>query len=183
MTLHGRTTDSLGEPGGIHEAVFDAEALAGALSPGALRSLILGQHERIRSLLRALEDKATHLRSSLVPRPNEFKEMRQLALVLCSVMASHIELENRVLAPALESLDAWGPVRARQLREEHADQLSRLRTYAHALRRRSQSGTDLAASAWELVALLREDMQHEEENVLCAGLLTDVEFANDVETG
>ncbi len=184
MNLHGRITDSLGDPGRMYGAALDAEAWPEhALSPDMLRRMILQQHERIRGLLQTLEDKATHLLASVVPRPHEFKETRQLALVLCSVMASHIELENRFLAPVLESLDAWGPVRAQQLREEHTDQLRRVRVYAQALRRRTQSGAELAAAAWELVMLLREDMQHEEESVLCADLLSDVAVVSDVETG
>ncbi len=184
MTPHGPITTSLREPGGPCGATVDADDPAlGALSPGALRSLILGQHERIRGLLSLLEDKATHMLASVTPHPRALKETRQLALALCSVMASHIELENRILAPALAGLDAWGPVRAQQLRAEHEDQLVRLRAYAQALRRRTSSGAELAASAWELVMLLREDMQHEEASVLAADLLTDVAFADDVETG
>lgn len=184
MTLHGPITTSLGDRGGPHGAELDVEPQTlAALSPGALRSTILDQHAQIRRLLWALEDKATYSLSSVVPRPKELRETRKLALSLCSVMESHIDLENRVLAPALESIDAWGPVRARRLREDHAEQLARLRGYAQALRRRAQSGAELAALAWELVMILREDMEHEEESILCAGLLADVAFANDVETG
>ncbi len=184
MTPHFPITDFLGDAGAIRAVGSGAEASASrALSPGALRCEILRQHERIRALLDTLEEKATRLLSSVVPRPKELKETRHLALVLCSVMASHIDFENRTLAPTLERIDAWGPVRARRLRQEHEDQLWQLQAFARSLRRRTQSGAELAASAWELVMLIREDMEHEEEDFLAAGLLSDVVFANDVETG
>jgi hypothetical protein len=181
MTPHGRITES---PGGVEARMLGLEnGCDPALSPGAVRASILAQHRRIRSLLRALEEKATHLLASSVPSLSERDHTRQLALVLCSVMASHIEFENRVLAPVLETVDAWGPVRAQRLREEHREQLELLRAYAHALEHAPHSGAELARSAWQLIALLRNDMEQEEAGVLNSGLLSDVAVAVDVETG
>jgi Hemerythrin HHE cation binding domain len=153
------------------------------LSPGEVRRIILTQHAQIRVLLQAIEDKTIGLLAASVPNAAARTQTRELALRLCSVMATHIALENRILVAAIATIDAWGAVRASQLREEHAEQLLILRAYADELAVESATGAALAMTAAELVALIRADMDHEEATVLQASLLSDDGLGDDVETG
>jgi hypothetical protein len=136
------------------------------MRPGRVREVILAQHEQIRGLLDKLDRNATHLMAMAVPSDSAREGTRQLALVLCLVLVSHIEFENRVLTAALEALDASGPLRAERLRSDHAEQLLLLGAYSDALEHDAGSGAELALSAWQLVSLIREDMRYEEATML-----------------
>lgn len=159
------------------------EATEPSLSPGEVRRVILTQHAQIRVLLQAIEDKTIGLLAAPVPNASAREQTRALALQLCSVMAAHIALENRILVTAIATVDAWGDVRANHLREEHAEQLLLLRAYAQELAGESLTGAALATTAADLVALIRADMDHEEATILQAGLLSDDDCGDDVETG
>jgi hypothetical protein len=153
------------------------------LSPGEVRDTILAQHDRIRGLLSAIEDKAIRLLASPVPIVREREQTRELALHLCSVMTTHIALEDRILVRVLTEIDAWGLVRAERLRQEHAEQLLLVQAYARELEAESVTGTSLAMTATALVTLVSADMEHEESTVLHTSLLLDDASAYDVESG
>lgn len=154
------------------------------LDPAEVRRVILHQHAKIRGLLASIEAKAIALLAGPVPNLAEREATRGLALLLCSVMESHIELENRILVGALTHIDAWGPVRAEQLRTEHAEQLQFLHTHVRTLENEAFSDAELALTASRLVELIRADMAHEEASILNAELLCDDGAAAcDVETG
>ncbi|HEX8952517.1 MAG TPA: hemerythrin domain-containing protein, partial [Polyangia bacterium] len=57
------------------------------------------------------------------------EEPARLALAtnaLCDLLADHLGHEDDELEPVLRTIDAWGPERARRLRDEHAAQRARL---------------------------------------------------------
>jgi Hemerythrin HHE cation binding domain len=157
--------------------------LAGSMSPSEVRSLVLRQHARIRELLDAVEQSANRLLATALPNAEVGDATRHLTLQLCSVMESHIALENDVLVTTLATIDAWGLVRAERLRHEHADQLAMLRAYVVELREGESTAAVLGLTASRLAVLIRCDMEHEEQHVLSPELFSDGLVAGEVETG
>jgi len=157
-----------------------------ALGPSQVRSLILTEHASIRRLLRRVELAAKRIVVAPVPAESDLRSAYEAAHVLCATMASHFEHEEELLVPALEALDAWGKIRADQMRADHAEQGLVLQSYLTALERLSTSertGKVLAALIQQLVESLRNDMRAEEEGVLRADLLRDDPTAFVVECG
>lgn len=157
-----------------------------ALAPGQVRSMILTEHASIRRLLRRVELAARRVGAGTTPDARDVQLAYEAAHVLCATMAAHFEHEEHLLAPALEALDAWGKVRAEQMRADHAEQGLVLQSYLTTLRQLSSSdhsGKVLVALIARLVESLRSDMRAEEEGVLRADLLRDDPTASVVECG
>lgn len=154
-----------------------------ALDPAQLRLSILAEHRKIRELLAKLEASANTLLACGVSNPRERRATRRLALHLCDVMSAHVAVENELLVPVVEQIDAWGAVRAQRLLEEHAEQLRLLQAYIAMLADGTDSGQALALTAWRLVQSIREDIQAEESGVLRQDLFCAWGVEADVETG
>ena len=153
--------------------------------PARVRVAILSEHVKLRRLLRGVEREAHKLMASATPREAERVATFEAAQLLCSAMTAHIDLESRVLAPALETLDAWGKVRADRLRREHEDQRLILRSYLAALQALGQvePGQLLADVAQRLVDTLRKDMEIEEQTLLAPELWRGGPTGLEVEAG
>lgn len=170
---------------GLTHAVSEVPAPA-ERSPSEIRRLILTEHANIRRLLRRVERAARKIIHLPLAEERDLAIAQQSALTLCTVMESHFELENQLLAPALEALDAWGQVRAERLRSEHRQQVELLHGFLRTLERVAQSATPapvLASLVQELVDTIRADMQAEEQTLLRADLLCDDPTAVVVEAG
>jgi len=152
-------------------------------SPGDVRRSILREHAEIRCMLSELETEATNLLAISVPNEEAAHKTRELALSLCATMKAHVSRENRVLFPMLTELDAWGPVRARQLVDDHARQLLLFQAYAGMLVDGDVTPQTLALTAWQLVRSIYADMEEEETTILSAELLRDDGIGSDVESG
>lgn len=151
-----------------------------------VRDLILMEHANLRRLFRRVERAARLVLTTPVPSESDLQDAYEAAHTLCLVMTSELELEDHLLAPALEAVDAWGKVRAERLRSEHAEQRLVLRSYLRALDRLSmcdRSGQLLVPLLQQLVDGLRDQLHAEEERVLRAELLSDLPVAGAVETG
>ena len=102
------------------------------------------------------------------------EEPARLALAthaLCDLLEDHLAFEDEALEPVLRTIDAWGPERARRLREEHAAQRARL-----AQLRRDVATAPALALAREVQPFLEEllaDMAGEEHDALDPDLLRD----------
>jgi iron-sulfur cluster repair protein YtfE (RIC family) len=153
-----------------------------ALDPALVRAVILEEHRKIRVLLARLESDAMALLACSVPKPAARHKLRQQALELCDQMALHIAFENRVLVPVVAVIDAWGPVRAQTLREEHEGQLQLLRAYADMLTSDSERNQETSLTVWQLVRNIGQDMREEESQVLSPEFLSD-RVGQNVETG
>ncbi len=154
--------------------------------PSSVRAAVLKEHADIRSLLGRVEETARRLALSAAPDEAGRASTYEAAHLLCRVMVAHIELEDRVLAPALERIDAWGAARAERLRAEHADQLRVVRSYLAALDHlaaSAPSGPVLAEVARQLVETIRKDMEVEEQTVLSPELWRDAPACGDGESG
>jgi iron-sulfur cluster repair protein YtfE (RIC family) len=148
--------------------------------------MILTEHASIRRLLRRVELAALRIGAGCTPDPRDVRDAYEAAHVLCATMAAHFEHEEQLLAPALETLDAWGKVRAEQMRADHAEQGLVLTSYLTTLEQLAssdRSGKVLSALISRLVESLRSDMRAEEEGVLRADLLRDDPTASVVECG
>ncbi|HEX6240359.1 MAG TPA: CBS domain-containing protein [Polyangiales bacterium] len=151
-----------------------------------VRDLILMEHANVRRLFRRVERAARRVLKSAVPSDAHLQDAYEAAHTLCRVMASELELEDHLLAPALEAVDAWGKVRADEMRRQHAEQQLVLRSYLRALDRLStcdRSGQLLVPLLQELVDGLKDQLHAEEEGVLRCELLSDLPLAGAVETG
>lgn len=152
------------------------------LDPAQVRTIILAEHQKIRARLARLESDAMALLACSVPKSTARHALLQQALDLCEQMDAHIGFENQVLVPVVELVDAWGPVRARRIVEEHEDQLRVLRAYADMLMSNSESNSRVSVTVWQLVQSIGQDMREEETQILSPEFLSD-RIGQNVETG
>jgi hypothetical protein len=153
-----------------------------ALDPAQVRAVILAEHRKIRALLARLESDATALLACSVPKASAQHALRQQALNLCDQMEAHVVFENQVLVPAVEMVDAWGPVRAQRILEDHEDQLELLHTYADMLMGDGEGNQRVSVIVWQLVQSIGQDMREEESQLLGPEFLSD-RIGQNVETG
>jgi len=149
-----------------------------AMSPGQVRAVIRTEHVHIRGLLERAEGAAKGLLNSPSTGDEGLRQLRAAAQLLYSSLASHIELETRVLVPALESVDAWGTVRADGLRREHAEQKHALALGLKTLGDATLSPRALAESVTRMVHMLRTDLELEEETLLNTRVLQELPAAS-----
>lgn len=100
------------------------------------------------------------------------KKLRERGLALLERLEQHLELEDTILAPALRAGDvASGTHRAERLAHEHHEQRELLRYLIGRLGMDSRPTVLVARELRSFAQLLREDMNHEEENLLREELL------------
>ena len=127
-------------------------------------------HERLRRQILAHH---AELRAAIA-RVATAEEPAKLALAtsaLCDLVADHLSYEDEALEPVLRAIDAWGPERARRLRQDHAEQRVRLAE----LRREVATAPALALAreVQPFLEALLADMAAEERDVLAPSLLRD----------
>ena len=145
------------------------QAARACTRPSEVRARILDEHTMLRGLFidldrlaeQASQDGDEQVESALRERSRE----------LCLTLGRHIELENRVLAPALREADGFGDVRAEQLLAEHAAQTRALQELLDRIG--SMTVRELATAVRQLIQALRVDMFHEERALLSDDLLRD----------
>jgi hypothetical protein len=143
------------------------------LAPPRIRRRILDEHTRIAGWLAELEHLAGRLRrgeEDLVP------ELRRRGEGLRAFFLSHLALEERILAPALECAGGPGPARARRLVAEHEAQRALVARFAGDLSAGCASPLALAEAVEAFVRTVRADMRAEEELELDPALLVEPEL-------
>lgn len=141
------------------------------LSPALVRELILAEHQHLRELL------AHTLACAQVVLKGEVSSdatlrLREAARSAYVALLAHTELEDRALAPVLETIDAWGRARASALHREHALQRLALDRALAGLEEPTCNAL-LAASIEEVLLDILHDMDREEAEVLTLELLGD----------
>jgi iron-sulfur cluster repair protein YtfE (RIC family) len=151
----------------------------GSIRPSEVRSRILRDHETLSERLAALQraaDEAADTNGEACARTREF------ACLLVEELADHLEVEEQLLVPLLRDMDAWGPLRADELRHHHEQQWRGLKR----LRERVTSplqARELAAHIALMVQVLRHELQQEARHLLTPEILRDDVLGIDVEDG
>jgi hemerythrin-like domain-containing protein len=140
------------------------------LGPKEVSTRILSEHALLRPIL-----KETQFLARSVARGDKdgLLALRAFALMLYEKFITHIELEDRILAPAVRQIIGWGPALHADMVQEHRRQREHLRSDITALKASSIPKEDLAASVDGFVAALMQDMEEEERRLLRTDLLDD----------
>lgn len=124
-----------------------------------LRRQILAEHVELRAAIAKVATAEAPARLALATS------------ALCDLLEDHLAFEDERLEPVLRSIDAWGPERARRLRQEHVAQRARMAE----LRREVATAPALALAreVQPFLEALLADMAAEEREVLDPNLLRD----------
>ncbi len=153
------------------------------MTPSQVRSVILSEHVNIRALLLRSEEHAQRILSGGGFGDQEVLSLRGIAYQLYTGLCRHMELENRLLAPALAALDAFGKVRSDRLIAEHVEQRRSLERIVAQFDEPSEPPAAMAAALAHLITTFRQDMDIEEQMLLHPSLLCDDLIAQDAEAG
>jgi acetoin utilization protein AcuB len=157
------------------------------LPPSQVCELMRTEHTNIRMLLDRTDDQARDVlligdATDQADVEREVHALRDAARQLYTSLTAHIELENRILAPALKQTDAWGPMRADGLLSCHATQKQALEGALMELDDLAQPPRALAAHIETLIEDIRADLENEENTLLCSELLRDDPIIENAET-
>jgi hypothetical protein len=124
-----------------------------------LRRRILAEHEELRGAI------------AKVIAARDPARLAFATEALLDRLSEHIDHEDRALEPVLREIDAWGPERARGLREGHAAQRLEIAKLRAELATAPGAGLDWAVR--HFVNELMADMAAEERDMLAASVLRD----------
>jgi hypothetical protein len=133
--------------------------------------MLLAQHKQLRESIVAVGEAAGNV---LACGDGELfthhPELIRAVDAFADELRVHLAAEEELLAPVLERIDAWGPLRLDLLRSEHSHQ----RAVLHALHTDRKLGPrEMARRARSLVADVLLDMDAEERDLLSERLLRD----------
>lgn len=128
--------------------------------PPSLRERILEDHAALRADLEAV---AALARRVLEGEADAVAALRRRALRLLERFEAHLELEDRVLVPAVRRRE---PEDADWLGREHGEQRVLVEYIVERLRDASRPDLVLGRDLKSLVDVLRDDMEHEERALL-----------------
>lgn len=149
------------------------------MEPSRVRAQILAEHDRLRARLTQLEE---GIRTFVEGSTSQLRGLVDDTRSLLEDFIGHTELEDSVLSPVLLDADAWGPVRAHQLRESHVEQRRELRALLAFITQGSPVH-EFKRRTLKWIACVRLDMREEEHSVLCRSLLRDDVVAVAMESG
>ena len=138
------------------------------MKPSEIRSLVLAEHADLRKCLAEIEAITAHV---LTGHELGERNLREVAFGLCTGLEQHLAMEEALLLPAIREVDAWGPVRADHMQQEHQAQRAAL---ARLLGMASDAAiVELARTVQAFARTLIEDMKLEEKELLNPNLLRD----------
>jgi hypothetical protein len=140
------------------------------MRPSAVRKTIIEEHRLLRRRLLEVESLANAVLSG---KDGALEPLRTHARALYVSLCEHIELENRILAPALRETAGFGEIRERQLLEHHEQQMRELRHAITDIDEGVHTADALATKVQGLVSEIRVDMAHEDRDLLNPNLLKD----------
>ena len=147
-------------------------AAAAAMGPRETRAVVLTEHSHVQMLLRRTRAAAHAVRLS-VASDHAVEKLHDAARHLVLAIGAHLELEDRVLAPALARLPEYGQERAAQMVAEHRRQTQEADAVVRALGRRDQPVQALANRLDEIMSRFEADLAREERLLLSSDLLRD----------
>jgi|GEM_PF-440274 len=156
------------------------------LPPSQVCELMRSEHTNLRALLDRADERAHVVLTDDGAEQREVERdvhaLRAAARQVYSSLSMHIEIENRLLAPALKETDAWGPMRADGLLSCHAAQKRALEGALMELDDLNQPPRALAVHVMELIQQIRVDLANEEDTLLVPELLRDDPIIENPET-
>lgn len=150
------------------------------MRPAETREWVLKDHQDLRARLEALEE---------VGRKVQDGDRRLLGPLRVATeqflrrFESHTRWEDAHLRPALLEADAWGQERAERLDHDHEEQRELLEYILRQLREAGRPPALVARSVLDLIALIRQDMVDEENDLLDERVLRDDVVSIDFEGG
>ncbi len=149
-------------------------------NPSDVRATILAQHQHLRALLGVIRRHAEQVLAGDQAAP---WELRRRVLDLEQAFGAHLDTEEAIMVPLIESIDAWGPVRAETIRNEHREQRAILERASDEATSAAIPPRELAHAMIALVSDILADMVREEQDVLRSSLLRDDIIAVDQSSG
>jgi iron-sulfur cluster repair protein YtfE (RIC family) len=143
---------------------------------------VLSDHRALRAELERLETLAVEVVEQ-TPEPARIGDLRTDADGLLARLGDHMRWEETYLLPALRDADAWGEERALRLAADHREQRELLGFILERLHDPTRTDAMVVRDVHGLIALLREDMREEEEELLDERVLRDDVVAIDMEAG
>ena len=140
------------------------------MKPSEVRGRILADHEALRRRLAGLEEQARRVAGGAADAAPLLRAEGEAFLAL---LLDHLRFEDLHLAPALRAAGASGAEQAKALAQEHAEQREILDDALARLRDGGQHALLVARNLLDLAALLRDDMDREEQARLDPRLLRD----------
>jgi len=150
------------------------------MKPSEVRRRVLSDHEELRQQLERLERRA---QAAVKGAADASAELRSQGEALLDRLAIHMSWEDRYLVPVVRVADGWGDERAARIAEDHREQRELLRYALRQLHDQSRPEPLVASNLLDLVALLRKDMDEEEQAFLDEWLLRDDPVAIDLFIG
>lgn len=138
------------------------------MTPSEVRELVMKEHEEFRRRMHSL-----NLALGRAGRGHTMavNDLRAQILEFCSAAEAHMQLEEKHLYPVIERIDAWGPIRAQHMKEEHDAQRAALTK----LRDEAQGGQMalFVECAKQFMTSFAADFAQEEKELLSPELLRD----------
>jgi iron-sulfur cluster repair protein YtfE (RIC family) len=137
------------------------------LKPSEIRTIILGEHDVLRSRLAEIKAHLGRAATDAAARG----ELPKLLSQFYEQFLKHIAREEHILMPVLADIDNWGPIRIEQMEEEHVEQRATIHELACL-----QPDPDMKAYTARILAFIGEvqaDMDAEERECLSRDVLRD----------
>lgn len=128
-----------------------------------VRRRILEDHSELRVIAGAVEGVAMRVAGG---DWHSVGALRLRGLELHERLCRHLDLEDRVLLPAVRDAGSDGSERAESLQHEHAEQRALLEYILERLNDRTRPSVVLGRELQNFAELLRDDMEYEESTVL-----------------
>jgi hypothetical protein len=135
------------------------------MDPKAVRDRILEDHDRLRAQPAEIESLADCFEKA---GAEVGAELREHGVALCEQFAAHLAYEDAQLVPILRAIPGRGDALADRLAREHREQRELLHFLVGRLGQQRRPTTLIARELLSLCAYLREDMAHEEANLVGA---------------
>lgn len=138
------------------------------MKPSEIRRRVLADHAELRMRLAELSSIASHI---LAGRTGVKAPLRKKVNGLCNALLRHLVMEENFLLPAIREVDAWGPIRAGRMEQEHQAQSAALEWLLCVSEQ--EESRELARAVNAFGRSLLKDMDVEERELLNPDLLRD----------
>lgn len=131
-------------------------------TPDEVRRRVQEEHDAIRAQIGALLESTREVAEHVADAPRLWRPM----IELCRMLQRHLDYEDEVFLPLLAQADAWGPVRAASIDDDHRAERAMIAALVEDIAAGTRSDGELVDEiAWFLSAV-EHDMFDEERLAL-----------------